>query len=94
MHPIGERVRQARRLVEGLTAAELSSLIGVSAGYIALLEAGTRSNPGSDIVTRLARVLGCSAGWLLTGEGQAPEAPEVRVAVARAREAHRGPAAA
>lgn len=81
---IGERLREARLLGE-LSARELSGLAGVAAGHVALLESGEREHPRSDTLVALARVLGVSLDWLVSGNGETPTVESVRAAVDAAR---------
>lgn len=57
-------------------------------GHTQALLAGTIEFPRTDTVRALARVLGCTVGWLLEGEGAEPSAEEVKAAVERARGVH------
>lgn len=54
-----------------MSQAELASLAGMAQSAISKIERGN-AMPGLDTVQELARALGCSAGWLATGEGAAP----------------------
>lgn len=83
----GARVRHLRQQVEDLACAELDRLAELHRGHVWQIEQGFRENPERDTVRGLARVLGCSVGWLLEGEGAAPAADELRAAVERARKA-------
>ena len=83
----GARVRYLREQVDGLACAELDRLADLHRGHVWQIEDGSRENPESKTVRALARVLGCSVGWLLDGEGKTPSGRTVRAAVAAAREA-------
>lgn len=83
----GARVRYLREQVEELACAELDRLAELHRGHVWQIENGARENPESKTVRALARVLGCSAGWLIEGEGKAPSGRTVRSAVAAARSA-------
>jgi transcriptional regulator with XRE-family HTH domain len=50
-----------------------------------LIEHGNRSNPSGSTLVGLARALGTSAEWLVTGEGPAPSDEALCAAVTRAR---------
>jgi transcriptional regulator with XRE-family HTH domain len=45
---------------------------------------GTATNPKADTVRKLAKVFGCSVGYLLEGEGERPAPEAVRAAYANA----------
>lgn len=63
--------RLAKRLSERqLRPAQLAKQAGVDKGYLSTLLSGEKSNPGEEIVERLAKALDVSKGWLATGEGQ------------------------
>jgi len=90
---IGERVRFARKQV-GLGSRDLDRLAGLSLNHTANLE---RRPGGIDgvVAVRIARVLGSTVEWLVTGEG-APPSPSVTRATVdapRARLSHAGAAA-
>jgi len=89
----GARVRHLRQQVEGLACAELDRLAGLHRGHVWQIESGSRENPERDTVRGLARVLGCTSGWLLEGEGDAPSADVVSAAVGEARKAETATAA-
>lgn len=82
------RLRDLRTLAE-LESRELDRLAGRSEGHVSMIETGRRPNPELKTARALADVLGCSIGWLLAGEGEAPGLAEVQAAVARARAAAR-----
>jgi transcriptional regulator with XRE-family HTH domain len=48
------RLREAR----GMTQADLAKKAKVDQGYISTLEAGQKTNPGINVLKRLARALG------------------------------------
>lgn len=82
--PIGERIREARELVEDLSARELAVLAGLAPSLVAHLERGEIQSPRTDTLTRLSSVLGVSLEWLIIG-GDSPAQKRVRAAVAQAR---------
>ena len=57
MTPFGARVR-ALRTARGMTMAELSSLLQVSAAYLSALEHGHRGAPGTGLVHQMCEVFG------------------------------------
>jgi transcriptional regulator with XRE-family HTH domain len=65
---LGDRLMAAREAA-GLSAADLSSHVGVRAKTLENWEAD-RSEPRANRVQMLAGVLGVSIVWLLTGEGE------------------------
>jgi transcriptional regulator with XRE-family HTH domain len=67
--PLPTRLRQ-KRVELGWSQKELAGRLGVTQGAVAQLESGRRS-PSRALVSRLARVLGVSADYLLSGEESA-----------------------
>ena len=63
---VGERIR-SRREELGLTQAELGLELGVTHQHVSGVEGGT-SAPSLDLLVRIARRLGVSTDFLLTGE--------------------------
>jgi len=55
----------ALREAKAMTQRELAAKVGVTPGYLALLELGKRKNPSLDVVKKLARALGVPVGELL-----------------------------
>ncbi len=80
-----ERLREARKKAD-LTGAELGKLAGLSGGVVSMIESGNRKDPSGSTVAALAKVLGVSADWLLTGAEPEPTEEQIRAAVAAARE--------
>jgi transcriptional regulator with XRE-family HTH domain len=76
-----------------ISCSELDRLAQLHRGHTWQIEQGKAENPKADTVRALATVTGCTVGWLLAGEGDAPTADEVREAVARARNASTSPVA-
>lgn len=64
---LGSRVR-ARRMELRLTQEKLAHLAGVLGGTVYRIEAGI-GMPSTATIVALARELGVSTDWLLTGEG-------------------------
>jgi len=64
---LGTRLREARE-ARGLTREALREIIGSAGGAITRWERGYRA-PTADYVSRLARALGVTERWLVTGEG-------------------------
>lgn len=79
-----ERLQATRKLAK-LPAYELAELGGLSAGYVAHLERGRTKSPGLDALEALARVLGVTIDYLVSGTGPEPTEEHVVAAVARAR---------
>ncbi len=63
---IGSRIREARKQLN-MTQAKLSEQAFISESYLALIENDKR-NPSTDVVCKLAEILGVSADHLLFGE--------------------------
>lgn len=74
------------REIAGISLRELARLAGVSAGYPAHVESGFVAHPGTDTSLRIAKTLGCSLEYLLTGTGEPPTAEQILAAVEVARE--------
>lgn len=72
----------------GASAREIDRLTGRAENQTALIIARKQRKLRADIATAYARVFGCTAGYLLTGEGNAPTPDQIRNAVARARAEH------
>ena len=81
-----ERLRAAIDAAD-ITIAETARLSRLSLNTVQFYLSGRRDNPTGENVLALSSVLGCTAGWLLAGEGSAPSAKAVRAAVERARKA-------
>jgi transcriptional regulator with XRE-family HTH domain len=63
---IGGRLTKART-EKGLSQADLATAAGLDRGAIRLIENGGRKNPQVQTIGALARVLGVSTDWLITG---------------------------
>ncbi len=51
------KIREYRK-IEGMTLEEMAEKIGISTGYLCHLEKGTRKNPSTKIMEKVAKVLG------------------------------------
>ena len=80
-------------MIDGLSTRELDRLAGITEGHTSLIETGARPNIEARTAASLARVLGVSLDWLVTGAGKEPSERAVRSAVAAARVATTKPAA-
>ncbi len=69
----GKRIKQ-RRVIVGLTQANLARKIGIAKSTIQTYESG--AFPKGDSIIKLSRVLECTTDWLLTGEGPPDPAVE------------------
>lgn len=76
---LGCRVAKLRRAAK-LSARELSLAIGASHGVVAQLECGTITDLRSSFIPRLAKALGTTSDYLLTGEGSEPTPEQTREA--------------
>ena len=70
---LGTRIRSAR-LAQGLTQDQLARAVGVTRSAVAQWETGRAGQVGSNLA-RIARVLGTSAAYLLSGEQEAGAPP-------------------
>lgn len=66
----------------------LCEIAGLSHSQLALIIDGTREDPRSSTLGRVADLFGVSTDWLITGKGDEPLRADVRAAVERARSAH------
>lgn len=73
---LGDRMRAARQKI-GISQGALAAAMGVSVITISRLERGV-SLPSASVATALARELGVSTDWLLTGEGRGPHNAKIR----------------
>lgn len=71
---IGSRIRELRR-ARGLKIQELADLAGLSAGHLSEVERGQSTLSGEKL-RGIARALGCSTDYLLTGEQLARQNPD------------------
>lgn len=65
---LGERIRQARLELK-LTQEQLGSAAGISGSAITQIETGDTKTVKPENLFKIARKLGKSAEWLVTGEG-------------------------
>ncbi|WP_223621195.1 helix-turn-helix transcriptional regulator [Lysobacter sp. ESA13C] len=72
METIGHRLKN-RRKAAGLTQGELGAAAGVSKQAISAIESGATQSPEAKTVEPIARRLGVSTRWLLTGRGDPNE---------------------
>lgn len=75
--PRGERLRQAR-LKAQLSVAQVAKRAGYSESGVRAIENG-QNGLRPDAAERFAPILGVTAGWLLTGEGESDHGPYVPV---------------
>jgi SOS-response transcriptional repressor LexA len=72
---LGDRIRIARKRA-GLTQEKLAEKIGITYPTMNKYERGHRI-PSAELLARIAKILGCDPGWLLSGEGSSIEAQPV-----------------
>lgn len=72
--------------LSGVSAREIDRLAGRSGAPLSLIISRQQRALRDDVICAYARVFGCTAGWLVAGEGPAPTADDVIAAIARARE--------
>ncbi len=80
---LAERVALVQAL-SGLDKANLSRLAGLTPSHVGMLISGHVKRPAATTLGALARVLGVSFEWLVSGTGTAPKPATVRRAVGRA----------
>lgn len=76
MAALRRRIRRART-VAGLSIPELATKIGVVHTTVMRWEGDGPSQPRAGDLVDIARACGCSAAWLLTGDGASPVATAV-----------------
>jgi transcriptional regulator with XRE-family HTH domain len=81
---VGGRIKQARCLAK-IAARELDRLAGITEGHTSLIESGHVADATSQTLVKIARVLGVSLDWLVSGFGDGPTTDTVIAAVAVAR---------
>lgn len=72
--PFAQRVKQARE-ARGMSMRKLADAAKVSHTAVSLLEAGRQEAVELTAAVALARALGVTVEWLVTGDGDAPKAP-------------------
>ena len=75
------------------TPTELSRLAGLAPPHVGMVLRGDIKALSAETARKVAAVSGCTLGWLMAGEGDAPSAEDVRAAVAAAQERAAQPAA-
>lgn len=78
-----DRLRQARDLA-GISARKLSRLADLAPVHVSLIESNERPRIEAETAEKLARVLGISLDWLISGTGKLPPARTVLAAVTAA----------
>ena len=53
---IGKALKKARKSL-GLTQAQVAEKVGISSNYYSMIERGERENPGSNIMSKIAKML-------------------------------------
>ena len=66
---LNNRIIYARKS-KGFKQKELANILNISLPTMNHYESGKRA-PNSELLSQIAKTLGCDPGWLLTGEGQA-----------------------
>lgn len=89
---LGERIKRLRHL-GSINSTELSEAAGMSRGMVSMLETGAVSDMTTANASALARCLGVSLAFLLTGEGPEPTARQIVEAFLTAKQAKAGEAA-
>ena len=54
---MGNSIRKYRKEI-GMNLEEMASKAGISTGYLCHLERGTRKNPSTEIMKKIAKILG------------------------------------
>ena len=74
MKTLGDRIKE-RRIALGWTLAVLFEKSGVSKGFLSDLENGKKKAVGGAYIDAIARALGVSVDYLISGEDKLSEAP-------------------
>lgn len=82
---LAARLHKLRKDAGGLSQRELAHLGACSPSYPGHIEAGRVTSVHTVIISRVAKVLGCSLDWLVDGVGEPPEPEAVQLAVEQAR---------
>lgn len=61
---IGDRIRMKRE-EKGMEAKDLAQIVGITPGYLSLIETNKRSNPTPEVLEKIARALNISVDYLL-----------------------------
>lgn len=70
----------------GVSAREVARLAGLSSeAHVGMIIRGSVESPTVSTIAAIARALGCTVGYLIAGEGEAPSDEQVRASVAAAR---------
>lgn len=83
---LAQRLHDTRKLAD-VPGADLGTWAGLSKGTVSMIESGNRADPSGSTVEKLARALGVSTDYLLSGKGAAPSKKQVVAAVAAAKAA-------
>src|SRR5688572_21709834 len=88
MKSLGDRIRE-RRAELGWTLAVLAKESGVSKGFLSDLENGKKKTAGGEHIRNIAKALGVSSDFLLSGTSPLREAPvELQIPKSLATFAH------
>jgi SOS-response transcriptional repressor LexA len=71
METLGSRIKHARSLRRGLTQAAVAKHFGIERVSVTQWESDT-TRPDPEKIPSLAKLLGTSTDWLITGQGKAP----------------------
>ena len=77
MTPLGDRIKQ-RRSDLGWTLDRLATDANVSKGFLSDLENGKRKSAGGAYLSQIARALGVSLDFLVSGDGGLPKGEKVQ----------------
>lgn len=53
---VGKTLKKVRKSM-GLTQAQVAKKVGISSNYYSMIERGEKENPGTNIMTKIAKVL-------------------------------------
>jgi transcriptional regulator with XRE-family HTH domain len=82
---LGKRLLRLRTKA-GVGVSDLAKIAGLkSPSHIGLIERGVRKDIAASTALALARVLGASVEWLVSGEGDEPSEAVVKAAIGTAQ---------
>jgi transcriptional regulator with XRE-family HTH domain len=83
---IADRIRYLRE-ASGLSQKKFGEVVGLSDGFVSLLETGGRAGMGYDKARIVAEASGTTVDWVLGGHGEGPARGRVARSVAKAAKA-------
>lgn len=85
MKTLADRVNWLCGAAGGGSREELSKLCGFASSTLGFYARDDRTRGSIETAMAIARTFGCDVGWLLNGDGVAPDESSVLAAIAAAR---------